>query len=171
VGPASSLDDLVTRYLAAFGPASVIDMQAWSGMTRMREVFERLRPRLRTFRDERGKRALRPSASAATRPDTPAHLASCPTTTTSFSPRRSIAHPGPRPAPRDLLEHGVMRGSLLLDGFVRAMWIPIEGTLVITPFGDPIPQREHPPIAEEGMRLLEFLAPGERHRVTFGPPD
>jgi len=172
VGPASSLDELVMRYLAAFGPATVIDMQAWSGMTRMREVFERLRPRLRLFRDERGKELF--DLPRAPRPDPettapPRFLPDYDNILLAHEDRARILGPG-----RHLgifSSNGVMRGSLLLDGFVRAMWIPIDGTLVITPFGDPIPQREQPPIAEEGMCLLEFLSPGERHRVTFGPPD
>src|SRR5919107_705431 len=51
----SSLEEMVLRYLGAFGPASVMDVKTWSGLTRLGEALERLRSRLRTFSDEGGK--------------------------------------------------------------------------------------------------------------------
>lgn len=171
-GPAIAPEELVLRYLAAFGPASAADMRAWSGLA-MRPTFEELRALLVTFRDEHGielfdlPRSPRPSADTAVPvrflPDYDNILL-------AHADRTRIMAPGQHLGL--FSSNGIMKGSVLVDGFVRAGWKPIKdkaGTaIVITPFDEPIRRQDRAPVTAEGLRLLAFLAPGEKHRVEFG---
>ncbi|HVC85540.1 MAG TPA: winged helix DNA-binding domain-containing protein [Solirubrobacteraceae bacterium] len=47
--------ELVRRYLAAYGPASVADAQEWSGVGGLAPTFDALGPALARFTDERGR--------------------------------------------------------------------------------------------------------------------
>lgn len=170
-GPAFSRDDVALRYLAAFGPASAADMRAWSGLA-FRDSFERLRPRLVTFRDEKGRELFDLPRAPRPDPDSSVPVRLLPdfdNILLGHDDRTRIMAPGQHLGL--FSSNGVMKGSLLLDGFVRGGWIPVRGkgatSLLITPFVRPIPKAERPAVIEEGLRLLEFLAPGEKHDVRF----
>jgi hypothetical protein len=177
VDPAPDAEAMVLRYLAAFGPASVADIRTWSGVTGLREVVERLRPRLRVFDDERGRELLDVEDGALPDPATPApprFLPEYDNVGLSHDDRsRLFAGLGPgAPLPRG----GRAIGTLLVDGFYRANWQVAEGrdaaTLTLDRFA---PRAQDPPATEEaiiaeGHGLLGFLSPGAAtHRVQFIP--
>ncbi len=168
-GPAFSAEQLVLRYLAAFGPGSPADMRAWSGLA-MRPVFEKLRPRLKAFRNEAGSelfdlpRAPRPSG------DLPVPVRLLPDFDNILLAHADRARIMARGRHLGMFSsNGVMQGSVLVDGFVRAMWAPAGASVVITPLDKPIPKPDQAAIEQEALRLLEFLTPGAKHDVRFGP--
>ncbi|MGH3023306.1 MAG: winged helix DNA-binding domain-containing protein [Gaiellaceae bacterium] len=167
-------DDVVLRYLAAFGPATAADVSAWSGLTGVREVVERLRPRLRTFRDESGRELL--DLPDAPRPDpaTPAPP--------RFLPEYDNVLLGHADRSRFVPTDGRGRlsaawtqggGSVLVDGFGRGVW-RIErdrGTgaaVLVVSHVRPLAKRTGASLGAEGRRLLRFLAAdAEAHDVRF----
>jgi hypothetical protein len=161
-------DQLVLRYLAAYGPASVNDIQAWSGLTRLREVTERLGQRLRAFTGPDGGELL--DLPDAPRPGENVHapprfLPEYDNVLLSFADRsRFISHGRPVPLPPG---NGATSGTLLVDGFWWADWKITRGrdraVLEIQPF-KPL-RGSHDDIAREGSRLLEFAAPAAAHDV------
>jgi hypothetical protein len=164
VETAPSLDELVTRYLAAFGPASVMDVQAWSGLTRLRDVFERLRPSLRTYRDEGGRELFDLPDAPRPDPDAPVPVRFLPVfdnVLLGHADRIRIADDRTRGR---LFGAGTIGniGSVLVDGGVRALWRLRAGddaALEIEPLAR-LSRENRAAIVNEGAGLLDFLAPG-----------
>ncbi|MFI5272040.1 MAG: winged helix DNA-binding domain-containing protein [Ktedonobacterales bacterium] len=170
-----ALDDLVMRYLAVFGPATVNDIQAWSGLTRLRPVTERLRPGLRTFRDEHGRELFDLPDAPRPDPETPApprFLPEYDNLLLSHADRRRV-YTDDRRAPLFPGNGGVL-GSVLLDGFYAGIWkITRErdaATLRVEPLA-PLSPRDQAALTEEGARLLSFAAAeATSHDIQFVQP-
>ena len=169
-----SLDRLVIRYLAAFGPASVQDAQAWSGLTRLREVVDRLRPGLRAFRDEQGTELFDLPDAPRPAPGTPAPVrlvAEFDNLALSHADRtRIISEPNRQ---RMFTRNGIFPGTVLVDGFVAGMWkitrSRAAAVLTIELIG-PLGPRDREAVTDEGGRLLAFAAPEAGPReIRFAP--
>jgi hypothetical protein len=170
VAQTPDLDRLVLRYLAAFGPATVMDVQAWSGLTRLGAALNRLRPRLVTFRDERGRELF--DLPDAPRPDpaTSAPVRFLPpfdNALLSHADRTRIIDDESRRAIATL--NGMIPGAVLVEGFFAAAWRTEAGrgecTIVVRPHR-PV-ARKRAQIEREALRLLELTAPGANHAVRF----
>jgi hypothetical protein len=173
---AHSIDSLVLRYLGAFGPASVMDMQQWSGLTRLGEVFERLRPKLRSYVFEPTGRELFDLESIEL-PDaeTPApvrFLAEYDNLLISHADRTRVLSENHRQQVFTI--NGIVKGTILYDGFVVATWKATtsrkQARLAVQPL-ERIPRVGRSDIIAEGNRLLCLLAPdAESREVEFPSP-
>jgi len=153
----ATLDQLVTRYLAAFGPATVRDIQAWSGLTRLGEVVNRLRPGLRAFRDEQGAELFDLPDAPRPAPDTPAPVRLVAefdnlilshadrTRVITDEHRRTVIHGG-----------GMVEATFLVDGFVAGLWRVERGRVRTEPVA-PLPRVWRREVADEAERLEAWL--------------
>ena len=162
------VDALVLRYLSAFGPASVADAQAWSGLTRLREVLERLP--VRVFRGQTG--AVLYDLPDAPRPpeDTPApprFLPEYDNLLLSHADRaRVIPHRRSVPLPPG---NGATGGTFLIDGRWQGTWQLRDHRLRIQPFAA-LGTADRDALLAEADGLSAFIAPQTAADIVIDQP-
>ena len=159
----------VIRYLTAFGPASVMDAQAWCGLTRLGEVVDRLRPKLRVFRDEGGRELFDPQRAPRPDPDVPAPVRFLPVYDNVLLGHADRTRVLPDASRASLFGGDPIGnvGSVLVDGLVRATWRLDRGADRATIQVEPLARlfkEDRASIEAEGVDLLELLAPDAARR-------
>jgi hypothetical protein len=163
-GPLSAVpvERMIERYLAAFGPATVGDIQAWCGLTRLREITDRMSGSLRVFRADSGAELLDLPDAPRPDPDTPAPPRFVPefdNLVLSHADRTRIVADDHRRAL--LTRNGIVPGTVLVDGFVCGVWrITTErkhATLTVQPFAR-LSKKNTVALESAGTRLLRFYA-------------
>ncbi|MEV6232685.1 winged helix DNA-binding domain-containing protein [Saccharopolyspora shandongensis] len=172
----ASLERMILRYLAAFGPASVKDMQVWSGLTRLREVVDRMRQGLMIFQDQHGQELFDLPDAARPDPETPAPprflydfdnllLSHADRTRVITDEHGKQGYRTQRPAPQ----------ILLVDGFTAGDWTinrnTGSATITIRPYDRPFTTHDAEAVTEEAHALLAFTDPDtETRNVILGSP-
>lgn len=153
-------DPMVTRYLAAFGPATVADAQKWSGLTRLREVVDRLP--LRTLRGKDGEELFDVEHGSLPDRETEAPVRFLPefdNLVVSYAAGDRVMSRQHRS--RLMTANGIVRATVLVDGFVQGFWKIVKcrtrARLEIEPLTT-FPRKVRQDIGTEGQRLLAFIA-------------
>jgi hypothetical protein len=163
-------ETLVLRYLRAYGPASVNDMQAWSGLTRLGEDFARLGDRLVRFEGADGRVLY--DLPEAPRPDaeTPGPVRFLPdfdNVILGYADRNRIVGD---PVNTQLMKVVRSFRSVLVDGTVAATWsIGIKrgtATLTVAPFRKLL-KREIRAIEAEAEVFLGFMEADAAHEIAI----
>ncbi|MER5634503.1 winged helix DNA-binding domain-containing protein [Streptomyces nitrosporeus] len=161
-------EELVLRYLAAYGPAASADLRAWCGLAGLPAAVAAVRERLVRFRDERGRELLDLPDAPRPDPGTPAPVRFLPAfdnVVLGYQDRGRIIDD----AHRGLSVEGAR--MVLVDGRVAATWTTGTepggaGTVTVSPlrgFG----RAERAAVLEEGARLSLFLSDGDSDRVRI----
>ncbi|MFB4284604.1 MULTISPECIES: winged helix DNA-binding domain-containing protein [unclassified Nonomuraea] len=161
------IERLVARYLAAFGPASVMDVQMWSGLTRLRAVMEAM-PSLRKYQDSEGRVLYDLPDAPLAAEDVPAPVRFLPwfdNLVVAFADRTRMMTAEQRKA---VCVGAAVYPTFLVDGTVGGMWDLKDGVLTVEPF-HPLPDAVMAELATEGARLMAFAGVQERE-IAWSPP-
>ncbi|WP_329423656.1 winged helix DNA-binding domain-containing protein [Streptosporangium sp. NBC_01495] len=158
-----SAEEAIRRYLAAYGPATVMDVQQWSGMTRLGETVRGMG--LRAFVAEDGAELFDLPEASRPDPGTPApvrYLSEFDNMLLSFAQRTRTRITEEEYRGRVFTINGIIKATVLVDGFVRGMWKVTEkrgeAILEVELFA-PVSEGERADLEVEGARMLDFVAP------------
>ena len=154
-------DEMVLRYLAAFGPATPADVRTWSGLAGVAEILDRLRPRVRVLQDDAHRELFDAPRAPLPDPDLPAPVRFLPeydNAVLSHADRSRIVTPETRSWTQ------VGWGLVLVDGFTAARWRAVSEkdrtTMRIEPFRR-LTKSERHDVEQEASRLAHLLSDGE----------
>lgn len=160
ISPSLDAEALLVRYLQAYGPASVKDFQAWSGMTKQRELFDKLRPKLVSYQNQQGEELFdlpdvpRPGSDIEV---LPRFLGEFDHVLLSHADRTRIMDESYRR--RVITNNGMVKAVILIDGFVGGLWTIEErgntAHLRIESFSA-LTAEQRLSLEKEGERLLRF---------------
>jgi len=165
----SSVEDTVRRYLAAFGPASISDVRAWSGLPGLRDIVKEIRPQLRSYTDDKGVELLDLPEATLIDADVPSPP--------RFLPEYDNVLLGHSDRSRFFLE-GIVpsgwRGNLLIDGLFSGAWKVSNGkagALLEIDLKRKATRSELQAAVEEAERLLTVAYAGATGRevTVLGP--
>jgi hypothetical protein len=165
-------EELVLRYLAAFGPATPADFQTWSGLPKAKQLFDKLD--LEQLKDENGKLLYDVPEAPRPDPETPAPVRFLPefdNLLLAHAKRQRIIADEHRPAV--FTKNLRIKSTYTVDGFVAGLWTTEKkrgvATLTLTPFGRTL-KTTAAELEREGSALLRFLEPDAKtyELVTAG---
>jgi hypothetical protein len=170
-----SIDDVVLRYFAAFGPATVADVASWSRLTGLREVVDRVAPHLRPFTDDDGRElfdlpdAPRPGGDVEA---PPRFLPEYDNALLSHADRTRFGDDERRRAL--WADNRVVRGTVLVDGHVSGTWaFEREGrdrVALVVHHLDGLPRADLAAVDAEAHAMVQFHHPdAAAHDVRLVP--
>lgn len=153
-------EDLVVRYLSAYGPATPADMTKWSMVTRLAPVFKALHEagRLVTVTDEQGRTLYDVPGAPVADEDLPLPVRLLGTYDNLF-----LSHADrDRVAPPDALKawmgpNGGVGSALFVDGLLAGLWRVEDGRIRVEPFGA-LTRAQQREVEVEVARVEAFLA-------------
>lgn len=158
--PDAALDETVLRYLRAFGPATAADVRTWPWLSGAGDVLGRLRPELRSYRDEAGRESLDVEDGMFADPDQPAPVRFLGEYDNVF-----LSHADRSRITGDLSWGATFarKGSFFVDGVLAGAWGLKTSQDSVTLEVEPMKQlsaASQTEVVTEAEALLQFLAPG-----------
>ncbi len=167
VEPDDALDQLVLRYLAGFGPATVGDIAQFTRLerTRVRASVQRLRPQLRVLADVEGRELVDVPDGELPDAGTPAPVRYLPmwdSVLLAYEDRSRIIPPAHRAAV--IRTNGDVLPTFLVDGQVAGVWRAdsVDGrTVIVRHAFDQLSSAAEVELDAEADVLARFVEPHE----------
>lgn len=165
----AAVPELIKRYLRAFGPATLADMQAWSRLTGLRAHAAQLG--LVEYENEDGKVLLDVPDGVIVPEDVPAPARLLPAfdnVLLGHADRRRIMSEEAR-SRWGAVRNGVFPPTFLVDGFLRGTWNVVENkdaaTLTIKPYFKTT-KKDMAGVVREAEAVLKVMSPKKPHVVV-----